>query len=285
MKEISQKDELYQYFHIEKDRVFLDICVQGCGSRCAYCYVKTKDSPQVLLTKSQIDKILACIASCKCCNDMIVSLCPNTEPLRSDESMKMIIYICKFFLSRGSFVQISTKEYVPEWFLKELEKFDTSRLYINISVPFLSNHEAIEPGAATIENRLDVFYRIKKHPHINLCLYIKPYFKKDSEEQRQYIDLIKALKIKYVCVGVKFIDNTDEWPCASLYHSESAGSLIKEQWDEINHFSSELRQLTDAYVFYSSVCVINCAYHRKCNMQFFDRHTSVCKNCLARRES
>ena len=131
MKNFKDHDFLMKYIILQEDRIFIDICQRGCGNGCAYCYVETNNESQVLLDMIQIEQICEYIKNHVECRNRIISLCPNTEPLKTTESIRMILYIIKFFLPLGCYIQISTKERVPEYFLKELQEVDSSRIYIN----------------------------------------------------------------------------------------------------------------------------------------------------------
>lgn len=265
---------------IEKNRIFIDICNSGCGSGCTYCYVPSKNEPQSLLDIDQIEQLCIYIKMHIECSKKIISLCPNTEPLKTNECIQRILYIIKFFLPLGCFVQISTKELVPEYFLNELQKIDERKIYFNVSIPFLSNVEKIEPSAALVEERLNLFKQAYAHPLLNLCLYIKPFIKKNKIEQMQYVKLINKYKIKNVCVGVAFTRDSTELPCLSLYRNTTASDLFVEQSPQINEFVALLRNKTKANIFGSSVCSIYNDHYNTCDLQLSKYDVSLCSDCV-----
>lgn len=284
MRNLNDHGFLMKYIILQNDRIFIDICKHGCGSGCAYCYVETNNEPQVLLDMAQIKQICDYIKKHVECSKRIISLCPNTEPLKSKECVQRILYIIKFFLPLGCYIQISTKECVPEYFLKELQGVDSSKIYINISVPFLSNVEEIEPGAALIEKRLNVFKHTDAYPLINLCLYIKPFANKSIREQLEYVKIINEHNIKNVCVGVEFTDNTTDRPCISLYNKMMAADLFMNQAAQINEFVTILRNNTNANIFGSSICCIYNGHYDKCDLQLFEHDQLICEDCVIWRQ-
>lgn len=280
MMETGESTSILEYIIIQNDRVFIDICKYGCGSGCAYCYVKSKNKPQELLDMAQIEQICEYIKSSIDCKGKIISLCPNTEPLKTYECEQRVLYIINYFLQLGCYVQISTKEHISDYFLNELCKLNTSKIYINISVPFLLGVEEIEPGAAPIQERLSIFKTIRSYPELNVCLYIKPFIKKSRIEQMEYVRIINENNIKNVCVGVKFLDSAAYQPCTSLYNQTTAEDLFNRQASHINEFISLLRNSTFAKIFGSSVCCINYENPKKCTLRLFEYDPIVCKDCV-----
>ena len=264
---------------LEKNRIFIDICSSGCGSGCVYCYVSSKDEPQSLLSKDQIEQLCVYVKTHIDYRKKIISLCPNTEPLKTNECIFRILYIINFFLPLGCYVQISTKEFVPEYFLSELHKIGSQGIYLNISIPFLSNNEKIEPGTAPVVERLTLFKQADVYPLLNLCLYIKPFIKKTKIEQMEYVKLINKYKIKSVCVGVAFPKDSKKIPCISLYHKTTAADLFVEQSAQINEFVTLLRNNTNANIFGSSVCCIYNDHYGTCDLQLFEHDMSLCSDC------
>ena len=267
------------YIIFEKGRIFVDICKSGCGSGCTYCYVNTKGENQVLLDIDQIQEICEYTREHIDCNNKIISLCPNTEPLKTKEGIQRVLYIIKFFSDLGSYIQISTKECIPDFFWEELQQFDCSKIYINISVPLIFDTDRFEPGAAKIRKRLEAFKQSSVFPELHLCLYIKPYTKKSRREQLMYARIINEYNIKRVCVGVKFLKDTSGQPCISLYQKAFASSLFREQADQIKDFLTLLRTNTNATIYGSSICCIYHDHYGTCDLQLFEYNKRVCHDC------
>ena len=276
------KESVNSKYIIRDNRIFLDICEEGCGSNCAYCYVQDKNKPQVLLSQKQI--LLICnMVKDKVDTNTIISLCPNTEPFKSIESTQLILFIIRFFLPLGCYIQISTKEKIPEMFLKEISYIHESRIFINISMPYIIGAERIEPKAAPVNDRLENFKRIQSYPGVHCCLYIKPFQVKDDEEQKLYIQYIKEYNISVVCVGPQF-NVKIELPCTSLHDRVIAKKLMEEQSERINDFIITLREYTSARVYTSSICCIYSEIHKKCKMELYQYNEIMCKDCNLRRK-
>lgn len=209
-----------KYIIVQDGRIFIDICEHGCGSGCIYCYAPYHNASQRLLNKEQIGLICKYIKDNYNCSKTIISLCPNTEPLKSKESVELILYIINFFADMDCYIQISTKEIIPKYFLEELHDLSKSKKYINISVPVIKNSKILEPNAASIEERFSNFMMKNIYSNIDFCLYIKPFIMREQEYDL-YVEYIKRYQIDTVCVGPIF-NNDSEVPCISLYDKEKA---------------------------------------------------------------
>lgn len=272
-------EKLYEYIITQPNRFFIDISSKGCGNDCAYCYVETKADPQQLLTLQQIQRICEMVSS-ECTNHYnIISLCPNTEPLKSPDSAMLTLFIAKYFASRNCFIQISTKELIPSFFLDELNSFANGRVFINISVPHIANANTFEPNAPAVEQRMNNFKLINKYSNICSCLYIKPFSNRVAENIEDYINAINSLGIETVCVGVSFT-RKGRMPCQSLHNRDIAQELYEEQRTDIDSFVTLLRANTKAKVFSSSVCCICNKNRLKCLLNLHEFDPIICADCL-----
>ncbi len=270
-----------KYIIVQEERIFIDICVRGCGSGCLYCYAPYHNEPQRLLNKKQIDAICRYVKNNYDCEKKIISLCPNTEPLKSKESIELILYIIDFFSDTDCYIQISTKEIIPEFFLKKIHHLSKSKIYINISVPSISNSDALEPNAASVEKRFNNFAMKELYYNIKFCLYIKPFVMKEWDREL-YIDYIKYYQIDLVCVGPTF-NNDSEVPCISLYDKDEAQKMYNTQVKSMNEFIELLRSTTNAKVFGSSICCIYNEYYNNCILELFNYSNQICKDCKLQR--
>lgn len=276
---IEKDTELGKFIVKKGPRVFIDISSSGCGNGCSYCYVSSREEPQKLLDFHQIKNICELIASESNCASSIISLCPNSEPLKSTDSIERVLYIIRFFLQQGAFIQISTKELIPDYFLRSINEIAKKRLFINISIPFIRNADTIEPGAATIEDRTHNFANLVRYENLIPCLYIKPFSSTIAEYADDYINLINNYNIKYVCVGVNFRQN-ETVPCQSLYCSRVAKELFEKQSYGINNFIRIIRSNTTAKVFGSSVCCICNTQNTKCLIDLGKYNKFICEDCI-----
>lgn len=270
-----------EYIIVQEERIFIDICERGCGSGCLYCYAPYHNDPQKLLNKKQIDAICRYIKNNYNFDKKIISLCPNTEPLKSKESIELILYIIDFFSEKDCYIQISTKEIIPEYFLKKIHDLDKSKIYINISVPSISNSDVLEPNAASVEERFNNFAMKEIYYNIKFCLYIKPFVMKEQDRE-VYIKYIKHYHIDIVCVGPTF-NNDSEVPCISLYNKDKAQKMYHTQVESMNEFIESLRSETNAKVFGSSICCIYNEYYNDCILELFNYSNQICKDCNLQR--
>lgn len=270
-----------KYIIAQGERIFLDICEKGCGSGCIYCYAPNHKEKQKLLNKRKISAICKYVKSNYNFNKKIISLCPNTEPLKSKKSRKLILYIIKFFSDENSYIQISTKEKIPESYLKKIDDLVKSKVYINISIPTISGSDMLEPNAASVEQRFSNFAKQEKYKHINLCLYIKPFILK-KQDYDLYIEYINRYHINTVFVGPTFNLDSDI-PCISLYNKEKAKRMYSTQLEAMNEFTEVLRKNTKAKVFGSSVCGIYNDHYDSCSLELFNYGDKVCNDCKLQR--
>lgn len=279
--ESGASQKLEKYIVARGQRIFIDISAHGCGSGCAYCYVDEKEEEQQLLSMCDIQSICELVERKYGCASKIISLCPNTEPLKSADSIKLILLIIRFFISRGSYVQISTKEKIPDYFLEEINGLARGRIFINISVPYITNADALEPGAASVSERLCNFILIEKYKNLNSCLYIKPFSERAFAEEKAYIDAINKYRVNTVCVGVNF-DTNEKNPCQSLHNENVARVLFEKQGAELDRFVNVLRAHTKAKIFGSSVCCICSSLKQPCLLSLFNYDNVICEDCTCR---
>lgn len=266
---------------MQDGRIFIDICEHGCGSGCIYCYAPYHNESQRLLSKEHIGLICKYIKDNYNCSKKIISLCPNTEPLKSKESVELILYIINFFADMDCYIQISTKEIIPKYFLEEIHNLSKSKKYINISIPVLKNSKILEPNAASIEERFNNFMMKNTYSNIDFCLYIKPFIMKE-QEQNLYVEYIKRYQIDTVCVSPTF-NNDSKVPCISLYDKEKAQKMYDVQIDSMNKFIELLRSTTKAKVFGSSICCIYNEHYNECVLELFHYSKQICEDCNLQR--
>lgn len=262
---------------VQNDRFFIDICFWGCGSGCSYCYAPKHNEKQCLLNLEQIKCICEYIKNRYDCHQKIISLCPNTEPLKSKQSISLVLYIIDFFRKQDCYIQISTKEIIPSYFLDEIKHISNSKIYINISIPMITNSDVVEPNAATYSNRFNNFKLINYYSDINFCLYIKPLIQ-IQQDQETYVKNINFYNISKVIIGPTF-DKNAEIPCVSLYDKNDANKILQTQSDYMDGFIKLLRSKTKAQVYGSSVCVIYNDFKKHCVLKLSQFIKSACEDC------
>ena len=278
---LNDNFEVLKYIIVQDERIFIDICERGCGSGCLYCYAPSHNDAQILLDRKQIKMICAYIKDNYNFDKKIISLCPNTEPLKSKESIELVLYIIDFFSNECCYIQISTKERIPEYFLKRINVLSNPKIYINISIPVICNSSVIEPGAASVKERFDNFAMKDIYHNIHFCLYIKPFIMKE-QDRNLYLEYINHYQIDTVCIGATF-DKDCEVPCISLYNKDKAQKIYDLQVESINEFIELLHNTTKAKVFGSSVCRIYNQYYDICVLELFRYSEQICKDCSLQR--
>lgn len=202
---------------VENKRIFIDVAYYGCGSGCKYCYVPSSSEEQLLAPYEDLEKVVWYLSVNHILDNRIVSFCPNTEPFKTRESAERVLFIIRKIKEYQCHIQISTKEYIDDDFLLELEKLaGDNTIFINVSMPFLDISE-IEPGAASIKRRVINIERVAQCAHLKCGLYIKPFTKSAFNNLHWYIEIIKEMLPDYVCIGMAF-DKKAKIPCTSLYH-------------------------------------------------------------------
>lgn len=283
-------DKLNENVKFDEGRIFIDITYKGCGSGCSYCYVNTKSENQLLISslelKQVIDYIIESDKYIKGKEGSIISLCPNTEPLKSKESIRLVEMILKKFLPEGNPIQISTKEKIDEEIFKNIQNYIKykSQLYVNISLPTISKSEIIEPGAANIRDRIENFNLIKKYDMIHSILYIKPFMTITLEDRENYLEIIEKYKPDSICIGIDFLKyNLDKeiCPCDLLYKDiESSKKAIKIAINKgFNEFSKQIQIASSKIVFHSSICIIAYVLGVKPKLNINNKYKILCSNC------
>ena len=276
---MKQKSDISSsnYVIVEQDRIFLDVCKHGCGSSCAYCYAPDHEQTQVSLTMDEMaDVCIYVLESCAPAGK-IISLCPNTEPLKSAESINRILQVLECLAPLKCDIQISTKESIPMDFLGRAAELCGKNLFLNISIPTILHSKTWEPYAASVEKRFENFAHLQKFPQIHSCLYIKP-FLVEEKEYSLYMKQILRYHISTVCLGPLFLDFSGT-PCTSLYDSRKAKAIYHAQKSEIVRFMRLLRSSTSAAVFSSSICCITHEHKRACVLELYRQSDELCQDC------
>ena len=262
----------------ENRRVFIDVAYRGCGSGCKYCYVPSASEEQVLASYEELTKMVHFLSANDMIEHQIISFCPNTEPFKSRESAERVLFIIEKIKDYQCYIQISTKEYIEDDILRELERLAGDRtIFINISMPFL-NSVQIEPCAADIQMRVKNMERIARYTHLKCGLYIKPCTKSAVDNVCEYIEIIKKTLPDYVCIGVAFNKKT-EVPCTSLYHKEDAEVIITAQQKTLKEFALRIESISKCYVVYSSICAIAQIVQCGCMLDIGCYDKDFCKGC------
>lgn len=272
-----------EYIQMFDKRIFFDVASDGCGSGCVYCFSKHPTFAQVLLSENMINNICDEIIKLPNCNETIISLCPNTEPMKSKESRELIKLIICRLASNVKFIQIATKEEIPISFLEFLNvkaKFE-GQIRISISLPYLHDVDIVEPNAADIFSRIKNFNNIRKFPNLVSILYLRPFNKKMLMDKIEYTKLINTYHPDNICLGAEFVPRVDgDQLCTYMYNTQLASEIFERaEIEDIFDFAQYLRKETHCKVFYSSICnIANCSNYG-CVLDLKKYDARYCKDC------
>lgn len=276
-----------EYLQIFDKRVFFDIASNGCGSNCAYCFTKNPGLPQELLSMDTVIELCKFVRNMKNCSENIISLCPNTEPLKSEQSRLLVEYIVKELCEYVKYIQISTKEFIPIEFLHTLDQYSSmpGKIRISISLPYLRFTDKIEPGAADIDNRLKNFLNIKRFPGIASIMYLRPFNQQMIIDKDLYIDAINAYKPDDICLGAEFVPRVEgRQLCTFMYDNELAPEIFRRaDLDDIFVFAEDIRKETGQKVFFSSLCNIANRSNYGCMLELYKYDKRYCVDCVLKK--
>lgn len=271
--------ETYRNLLIEENgRIFIDVAYRGCGSGCQYCYVASASEEQVVASYEDLRQVVEYLNRYYQNRECIISFCPNTEPFKTRDSIDRVLFVLKRLRGNKFYIQISTKEYISDDLLHELNILaEKNAIFINISMPFLET-DTIEPGAAGIEKRASNIERIQRCSYLKSGLYIKPCSPKAINDIEQYIAIINRTQPDYICIGVAF-DKKVDTPCATLHRENDASIVISAQKDLILEFAERIKESVRCPVVYSSICAIIQAGSCNCSLGLWRYDRNLCNSC------
>lgn len=252
-----------EYLQIFEKRVFFDISYRGCGSGCVYCFTRAPEEEQQLLPLSVIDEMCNYILSLDHSSELVVSFCPNTEPMKSAESRSLVLHAINRLHRTVRIIQIATKELIPLSYLEQLNAISSKKgnIRISVSLPFLIGANNIEPFAASVNQRLQNFINIKLFPRLLSVLYLRPFNIQMLHNQCAYEEIINQYLPDDVCLGAEFVKKVglDETQyCTFMYDKGEAQSIFtRAEIEDIFTFADFLRTHCGCKVFYSSICNIS----------------------------
>lgn len=267
-------------------RFFIDIAEIGCGNGCKYCYTKKPKAMQELVPYNNfltsLDYLETHPGYKPGMRGSLISLCPDTEPLKSEAAVAYVTAVLKKFLPLGNPIQISTKEMISGHLLEDIDRL---RLYQNqviffISSSTISKAKEIEPNAAPIETRIKNIESLKKY-NIPSCLYVKPILSETLKDQDRYIEIIKKFKPTYICLGIHYIKNMiKDTVFNHPVHPHNLNSYGVDS--RVRQFKQELGNIPHIKIFYSATCVTAYAidwYSVGLVWRDFKELCTNCRNC------
>lgn len=245
-----------------RDRMFVNTGI-GCKGGCQYCYlpdigirefVENIDKSVIIEEVEKREKDGEFIEGAQ---GTIVSFGCFTEcwgKFTRKLTMEMLFY----FLAKGNYIQISTKEFIEQ---KDIELLSEhlmfrNQLTINVSMPVFYDAKKIEPNAKDVKKRMENF-KYNKQYGMNVVLYIKPVLENITigslDVYRQLIERYNLL----VIVGQYLHVNREKKGSPQMVGNQKMWQGESEQQKELIRI---LRKVTKVYE--SSVQIIE-EYRRK----------------------
>jgi len=281
---MKRNNNIPRNIRVNNNRYFINISKSGCGNGCKYCYVKGASSKQELLSLDKVELSLKYIEKHKNFSTgntgSLISLCPDTEPFKSEKSEELIIQVLKKFLPLGNPIQISTKQKTPE---KILQIISCNQVYqgqvvLFISSNTISRHSEIEPFADGVEKRFTSFIKCKEM-NITTCLYIKPITHLTLSDTELYIKMIHKYQPDYICAGILYdLNNYNE----HNKYAHPAHTEIKISYSSlknISDFKSRISKRISIPIFHSSICVSAYARDYYPSPHIWEDFKELCINC------
>lgn len=236
---------MLRFVYGTKERIFVNTSI-GCVSSCSYCYLPSINTEQESLRISVIDAInqvnqMEVYLPGK--ENTIISLGCYSECMH-DENIRDTIALINYFCKKQNYVQLATKQKISEKTCKMLadNRLFNDQINIYISMPTYSQIQLLEPGTASLKDRIFNIHLCKKYG-INVILYIKPFLETITfQDEAYYIDLVKKYEIPVVVGGYLSIKETEDIADVGeqlLYESKSTA--------ERELFINKLRAYTDVY--------------------------------------
>lgn len=236
---------MLKYVYGTKERIFVNTTI-GCRAACKYCYLPSIRS-NLKLSRTSCKEVIRTIEGM---NEFIpgegntvLSIGCYSECMFPD-NIQDTLEIITYFIKKRNYIQLSTKQIIPEAFCKTLseESVFNNQINIYISMPTYSRIDKIEPGTAELKERIENISRCKKYG-LNVILYIKPFLERiTSEDINYYIDLVKRYNIPVVIGSYLGVEKTK--------HVADVGEYLlfeKETSEEMKNFVQELSKYTKVY--------------------------------------
>jgi DNA repair photolyase len=250
-------------------RAFLDLARSGCGSGCTYCYIDAPLGTQILATMVDVDNALELLMTdprfARGPSGTLISISPGSEPLKSSQSLALVLRMLQALLPFGNPVQIPTKEPVPTSLVKCLDKYAryAHQVVIFVSLSTISNASRLEPHAAPIETRLANAQTLRGHS-CHSCAYIKPFLRSALGEVDDFVTFLNRAAFDSICVGMRYYADKSKsaartshaLPVSSRPHPIKPDHLSQGLSQHLLNFYRQLRLgCAPTPVFLTSPCV------------------------------
>ncbi|MDR2712662.1 MAG: hypothetical protein LBB91_06055 [Clostridiales bacterium] len=263
-------------------RIFFDIATCGCGSGCKYCYVKSSEIPQSLISIDDAMEIANNLIRLYSGKSMIISFCPNTEPFKSNSSKDIILSVIEKLSTHGFIFQISTKEVISDETLSRVNSMCSfpKQVFFNISIPMITESGHWEPKCSPVMQRFHNIQNISRHESLTSCLYIKPFLEETLKDRTKFFDLLKIYPPDYIVIGFEFADKSAVMPCTMLHNPETASQLSIKDLSKMGAFAKEMKDSFPQITNFSSVCNVNQCFSLQCEIQLNKYDELYCDGCL-----
>lgn len=280
---LVEKTINYKHIKLEKNRTFIDIATYGCGFGCEYCYTQGKKDKQVLLTQEQLlfslNKTITSSYFEKGRNGSVITLCPNTEPLKSNESQKLVATILNFFMPFGNHIQIATKSLINNELISCIKrnlKYE-NQLILYVSIPTLSYQKEKEPFAVPISKRIENFSITKKN-NIKSCLYIKPIISETTFDLESFASLINRVNPDFICSGL-YVNDENNFNVLHKERTEFDKVINQSNNSNLTKFTKKLSVLSNNIVFNCSSCITAFIRGSKPEPNILQTYPELCVSC------
>lgn len=233
-----------KYVFGSKERLFVNTAI-GCLANCSYCYLSqiyTEKNIRYSNANSIINSIDFDKQFIPGKNGTIISIGCYSECL-SAENIDNTIKIIEYFSRFGNFIQLATKQHIPQSFIKRVK--ETCKYYgqiiIYISMSTCSRIDEFEHGTASFNERIENIQRCIENG-IYTVLYIKPFIEGVTlNDLDTYIDIVKHYNVPSV-VG-------EELSCHGRFQRAVGEGLLfaKPMPDESNTLTFALNSIGSCF--------------------------------------
>jgi len=264
------------------DRAFVNITTRGCGSGCSYCYIDGPKLRQSFVAETEIKRTAKALLAHE---DFIpgrmgtiVSLCPDSDPFKTPESVRLFEMLLCEVIPLGNPIQIPTKEVYPASSLALIARLaHRNQVVAFTSFSTLARAATVEPGAASIADRFDNFRRCRDHGVFS-GLYLKPFLPSTVRDLEEFILRTNETRPDSLCVGILY-STTDKGDQSEYNHPVHAELSAKPIDDAFKHFVERFKIATGVPMFHSSVCVSAYALNRFPTPHIWRSYPSLCVGC------
>ena len=231
----------------DNKRIFVNTCL-GCTGKCSYCYLGKMgyDNSSIVGEVRKAEELIEEIEKNGISRDTLITLGCFSE-CWDDNNKPETIKLIKYFLQRGSQIQLATKKEIS---IEEAKEFESliqylGQLVIFVSSATISKWDAIEMGTDSPSKRFNTF-EISKVLNISTALYMKPILKGITRQDIElYKEVIQKYGVRDVVVGSIFGEKEAE----ETVHFSDKGTLFYNPISEEFEIKIRLMELGNLRVY------------------------------------